>query len=255
MYSTKYKVLDSTAYMEYTGNMKQFKEIIEGITKPVAMTTISKKMQSARSKIVGKSIKPQGIAKALESSVKKEYGVEFTYKFVSNFQGGDMNANAYYDPDADEEGDTPIEVELLFSSDDKQGIDIDNEGFDVLINIMSMSIAHELLHKSQFSNRGYVQSKPFKVSKGIDPKIATAQKYMGNSDEIEAYGHNIAVELMNNLGSRKEALTALRNFVRIPPNVSPDLYAYLIAFGMDKNHPVLKKLVKKVILYLRELDK
>ena len=78
---------------------------------------------------------------------------------------------------------------------------------------------------------------------------------MGNSDEIEAYGHNIAVELMNNLGSRKEALTALRNFIRIPPNVSPDLYAYLIAFGMDKNHPVLKKLVKKVILYLRELDK
>ena len=241
--------------MEYTGNMKQFKEIIEGITKPVAMTTISKKMQSARSKIVGKSIKPQGIARALESSVKKEYGVEFTYKFVPNFQGGDMNANAYYDPEADKESDTPIEVELLFSSDDKQGIDIDNEGFDVLINIMAMSIAHELLHKSQFSNRGYVQSKPFKVSKGIDPKIATAQKYMGNSDEIEAYGHNIAVELMNNLGSRKEALTALRNFIRIPPNVSPDLYAYLIAFGMDKNHPVLKKLVKKVILYLRELDK
>ena len=241
--------------MEYNGSMKQFKEIIEGITKPVAMSTISKKMQSARSKIVGKSIKPQGIAKALESSVKKEYGVEFTYKFVPNFQGGDMNANAYYDPDADKEGDTPIEIELLFSSDNKQGIDIDNEGFDVLINVMAKNIAHELLHKSQFSNRGYVQAKPFKVSKGIDPKIATAQKYMGNSDEIEAYGHNIAVELMNNLGSRKKALTALRNFIRIPPNVSPDLYAYLIAFGMDKNHPVLKKLVKKVILYLRELDK
>ena len=166
-----------------------------------------------------------------------------------------MNANAYYDPDADKEGDTPIEMELLFSSDDKQGIDIDNEGFDVLINIMAKNIAHELLHKSQFSKRGYVKSKPFKVSKGIDPKIATTQEYLGNRDEIEAYGHNIAVELMNNLGSRKKALTALRNFVRIPPDVSPDLYGYLIAFSMDKNHPVLKKLVKKVILYLRELDK
>ena len=235
--------------------MKTLGELIEGITKPVAMSTIIKKMQSARSKIVGKSITPAKIAKALESSVKKEYGVEFTYKFVPNFQGGDMNANAYYDPDADEEGDTPIEMELLFSSDDKQGIDIDNQGFDVLINIMAKNIAHELLHKSQFSKRGYVKSKPFKVSKGTDPKIAQSQEYMGNSDEIEAFGHNIAVELMNNLGSRKKALTALRNFVKIPPNVSGDLYAYLLAFGMDKNHPVLKKLVKKVILYLRELDK
>ena len=235
--------------------MKKLGELIEGITKPVAMSTITKKMQSARSKIVGKSVTPVQIAKALESTVRKAYGVEFTYKFVPNFQGGDMNANAYYDPDADKEGDTPIEMELLFSPDDKRGIDIDNEGFDVLINIMAKNIAHELLHKSQFSNRGYVQAKPFKVSKGVDPKIAAAQEYMGNSDEIEAYGHNIAVELMNNLGSRKKALTALRNFVRIPPNVSPDLYGYLIAFGMDKNHPVLKKLVKKVILYLRELDK
>ena len=237
------------SFAELTG------ELIEGITKPVAMSTITKKLERARSKIVGKSIKPQGIAKALESSVKKEYGVEFTYKFVPNFQGGDMNANAYYDPDADEEGDPSIEIEMFFSPDDKKGVDVDNEGFDILIGIMSKTIAHELLHKSQFSKRGYVKSKPFKVSKGVDPEIAATQEYMGNSDEIEAYGHNIAVELMNNLGSRKKALTALRNFVRIPPNVSPDLYGYLIAFGMDKNHPVLKKLVKKVILYLRELDK
>jgi hypothetical protein len=235
--------------------MISFAELSEGITKPVPMNTIVRKMQGARSKLVGKPVIPSTIAKALESTVKKVYGVEFTYKFVSGFQGGDMNANAYYDPDADQDGDTPIEIELLFSSKDKKRMDIDNEGFDVLIKIMAKNIAHELLHKSQYSNRRYVETKPFKVSKGGDPKVATAQKYLGNSDEIEAYGHNIAVELMNNLGSRKKALTALRNFVKIPPDKSPDLYAYLVAFGMDKDHPVLKKLVKKVILFLKELDK
>lgn len=235
--------------------MKTLGELIEGITKPVAMSTIMKKLERARSKVVGKSVKPQVIIKALENSVKKEYGVEFIHTFVSVLQKGEMNANAYYDPDADKEGDPPIEIEMFFSPDDKKGVDVDNEGFDILIGIMSKTIAHELLHKSQFSKRGYVKSKPFKVSKGVDPEIAATQEYMGNSDEIEAFGHNIAVELMNNLGSRKKALTALRNFVKIPPNVSGDLYAYLLAFGMDKNHPVLKKLVKKVILYLRELDK
>ena len=29
MYSTKYKVLDSTAYMEYTGSMMKFKQMLD----------------------------------------------------------------------------------------------------------------------------------------------------------------------------------------------------------------------------------
>ena len=77
----------------------------------------------------------------------------------------------------------------------------------------------------------------------------------GNQLRIEGYGHNIAADLLRSYGSRKEALIALRNFARIPPEKSPDMYAYMIAFGMDKNHPVLKKLVKKIILFLKELDK
>jgi hypothetical protein len=60
---------------------------------------------------------------------------------------------------------------------------------------------------------------------------------------------------LRSYGSRKNALTALRNFVSIPKDKSPDLNAYLVVFGMDKNHPVLKKLVKKVILFLKELEK
>ena len=80
------------------------------------------------------------------------------------------------------------------------------------------------------------------------------QKELGNSDEIEAYGHNIAVELLGSYGSRKNALTSLRNFIRIPPDKSPDMWAYIVAFAADKNHPVLKKLVKKVILFLKRLE-
>ena len=217
------------------------------------MASIIKTMASARSKIVGKSITPPNLAKAVQKSVERTFGVEVTFKYVTALKDGDMSANAYYDQEADLEGDPAVEVELLFSPENKKGMDIDNVGFDELSAHMAKVIAHELLHKSQATSRGFVKPRPFKVSgTGAGTR---EQEYLGKSDEIDAYGHNIAVELLKNYGSRKDSLTALRNFVRIPPDKSPDMFAYLVAFGMDKNHPVLKKLVKKVILFLKELEK
>ena len=233
--------------------MITYTQLREGITKPVPMASIIKTMASARSKIVGKSITPPNLAKAVQKTVERTYGVEVTFKYVTALKDGDMSANAYYDQEADLEGDPAVEVELLFSPENKKGMDIDNVGFDELSAHMAKVIAHELLHKSQATSRGFVKPRPFKVSgTGAGTR---EQEYLGKSDEIDAYGHNIAVELLKNYGSQKDSLTALRNFVRIPPDKSPDLFAYLVAFGMDKNHPVLKKLVKKVILFLKELDK
>ena len=219
--------------------MKTLGELIEGITKPVSIGVVVKRANSARSSIVGNNISPSQIAKSLQKALKG-LGVEVTFEFVPALQSGDMSANAFYDQEADLEGDPAIEVQLLFSSKDKK-INLDNEGFDVLSKEIAKVIVHEMLHKSQAIKRGFVKPRPFTVKGVSEPKIAKAQKYMGNSDEIEAYGHN--------------ALTALKNFVKIPPDKSPDMFAYLTVFGMDKNHPVLKKLVKKVILYLRELEK
>ena len=233
--------------------MITYTQLREGITKPVPMASIIKTMASARSKIVGKSITPPNLAKAIQKTVERTYGVEVTFKYVTALKDGDMSANAYYDQEADLEGDSAVEVELLFSPENKKGMDIDNVGFDELSAHMAKVIAHELLHKSQATSRGFVKPRPFKVS-GSGPGTE-AQEYLGKSDEIDAYGHNIAVELLKNYGSRKNSLTALRNFVKIPPDKSPDLFGYLVAFGMDKNHPVLKKLVKKVILFLKELEK
>ncbi len=217
------------------------------------MASIIKTMASARSKIVGKTNTPPNLAKAIQKAVGKTYGVEVTFKYVTALKAGDMSANAYYDQEADLEGDPAVEIELLFSPENKKGMDIDNVDFDELSAHMAKVIAHELLHKSQATSRGFVKPRPFKVSgTGAGTR---EQEYLGKSDEIDAHGHDIAVELLKNYGSRKNSLTALRNFVRIPPDKSPDLFGYLEAFGMDKNHPVLKKLVKKVILFLKELDK
>jgi hypothetical protein len=234
--------------------MISFRELTEGITKPVPTATIIRQMSSARSSIVGKKLTPSNMAKTVQKSLKK-FGAEVTFELVPTLKSGEMSSNAYYDQEADLDGNPAIEVQLLFSSKDKGGVTLDNEGFDSLSTDMARVIVHEMLHKSQATNRGYEEPRPFRVSSENDAKTAQTQEYLGRSDEIEAYGHNIAMDLLKNYGSRKNALTALKNFVKIPPDKSPDMFAYLVAFGMDKNHPVLKKLVKKIILYLKELEK
>jgi hypothetical protein len=235
--------------------MITFTQLTEGITKPVPMGVIVKAMEPARSKIVGKSIKPQNIIKVVEKTIGKKFGLRTTLEYAAGLDSGELSANAYYDQEDEIEGDPPVHIEFLFSSKDKKGIDIDGAGFDELSTQVAKVVVHELLHKSQADARKFVKTKPFKVRAAFSPQQAKNQEYLGNSDEIDAYGHNIAVELLKNYGSRKNSLTALRNFVRIPHNKSPDMFAYLVAFGMDKNHPVLKKLVKKIILFLKELDK
>ena len=235
--------------------MITFTQLREGITKPAAMGDIIKAMAPARSKIVGKSVKPQNIAKVIERTVGRKYDLEVTVEYAAGLDAGQMSANAYYDQEAELEGDPFIEIELLFSPKNKKGIDIDGEGFDELSKQMAKVIVHELLHQGQANARKFVNTKPFKVTAAFSSNHAKSQEYLGNSDEIEAYGHNIAVDLLRNYGSRRNALTALRNFIRIGPEKSPDLYAYLVAFGMDKNHSVLKKLIKKIILFLKEIEK
>ena len=42
------------------------------------------------------------------------------------------------------------------SAENRNGINIDGKGFDALTFNLSKVIAHEMLHKSQDSNRGFV---------------------------------------------------------------------------------------------------
>ena len=51
--------------------MITFKQLTEGITKPVPMGVIVKAMEPARSKIVGKPITPANVAKTVEKALGK----------------------------------------------------------------------------------------------------------------------------------------------------------------------------------------
>ena len=166
---------------------------------------------------------------------------------------GELNISASYDPDADEEGSsTPITIDLVFSSKDDENVEWTKQGRKYFLYKLRDAMKHELLHLNQHRNRGFHPGRD-----GYDNR-SKEYEYMTRPDEIEAYAMNIADELTRHAGKdgaykliRMAGKTAsfkdeLGHFL------SPDLMAYFALFNWDASNPVIKKLLKKIYIYLKQ---
>ena len=104
---------------------------------------------------------------------------------------------------------------------------------------------------SQYRNRDYVKSSKYRpnISKEVKD-IYSSQIYFGNSDEIEAFALNIANQLLNTYRSKKNTIANLKRLDKSLFKASPNLMAYFMAFNFDSRHPVIRKLMKKILLYI-----
>jgi hypothetical protein len=78
--------------------------------------------------------------------------------------------------------------------------------------------------------------------------------YLSSPDEINAYAYNIANELLDR-NSYTQVIEKLNKVRDIAIEDSVNLWAYVNAFSKDVNHPVLKRLIKKVYKSLDYLNR
>jgi len=162
--------------------------------------------------------------------------------------------NAAYDPIDDQDGLDHFEIDLIFSKEDNT-IAFSPNGVENIKDRIVDVLEHELIHKNQYRGRGFKKQREFKPKKGLSDKITKTRQYLGNDDEIEAYAKNIASELVRK-SDKKTALTLLRmagktaQYREKKNLLSPNLFGYFAAFDFDTNHPVLKKLLKKIWVYI-----
>jgi hypothetical protein len=83
-------------------------------------------------------------------------------------------------------------------------------------------------------------------------KIREEQGYLGCTDEIDAYGFNIACELLEQFrGNYKLSIDFLsKNLVGSRGRSIACWRMYLKAFKHDHDHEIIKRLKRKVIRYL-----
>jgi hypothetical protein len=158
-----------------------------------------------------------------------------------------FNVSGAYVPDRDEEGRTPIEVEIalpkgkeFYYFDDS---DLTREHWSELCIDLAGLLGHEFVHLHQFRRRNFAWCRAYQSS---HPKsnIREAQEYYGDSDEIDAYAYTAAAELAI------ETLTQTKK----PKIEDLRLYkTYVKVF--NKHDPVVEKFVKKTARYYKKLER
>ena len=219
--------------------------LLNEITQPSDMRQLQQRLQTWSRWLVQGSHTPEDITDALQDEIGDIASVSM--KRSPNVDKGDMSASAYYEPDADEEGDTPFEIELYFSDKEDQMV-INNP--DPLVNRVVDMLKHEMIHQKQYRSRDFIEP-----PEGKDRRDSNYE-YMSRTDEIEAYAMNIADELVRQAG-KDGALQLLRMANKtaqfkneMGQFLSPDLFAYMGMWNFDSKHPVIKRLLKKIYQYI-----
>jgi len=201
------------------------------------------------------NISVKNIAKKLHQHVEKFGVAEVDVLFSDFVDEGDMNLNASYDPDDDEDGEDPFRIELIFAPKTKT-VNFSSEGITNIKDRIVDALEHEMIHMQQFRKRDFVKQKEYNY-KSKDEKLRRTKQYLGSDDEIEAFAKNIASELIRK-ADKDGAIDLLRMANKTAQFkdeagylLSPNLFGYLAAWKFDATHPVIKKLLKKVYLYVK----
>ena len=186
----------------------------------------------------------------------KRYGVGAVNVVTSDkVDSGDMNLNASYDPYDDEDGLDPFTIDLVFSEKDDT-LEFTVDGINNIKDRIADALEHEMIHMTQYRSRDFIRQRTYKT-KSKEPDVKRAREYLGNEDEIEAFAKNIASELVRK-ADKDGALELLRMANKTAGFkdemgylLSPNLLGYMATWGFDTQHPVIKKLLKKVYNHIQ----
>lgn len=203
---------------------------------------------------LAREIRGKQTFKQIAELVRKHFPMTTVKVHMSDkIESGSMNVGAHYDPEADEEGEIPIHIDLFFSDSDEGYLEWTKEGRKFFLYKIKDVMKHELLHLKQHRNRDFHPGRD-----GYVDDQGMEYEYMSRPDEIEAYAMNIADELKRAVGKEK-AFDLLRSAAKTTTLkdkfdhlLTPDLMAYFVLFKYDPTHPVLKKLLKKIYIYLNK---
>jgi hypothetical protein len=209
-------------------------------------------LEEMRQYTVGQFLTGEEIVMGMAEFVGERFRVDVSHAESPEVEQNDIDFNAYYDSGLDEFGDVSIEIYFI-TNPYNEFIILDNEGFDVIVRRLADSIIHEMIHMKQSRSRDFLEVDDMAYTQVEDERLE-AMLYLGNADEIYAYAHNIAYELLDK-GDLKTCLKKLETPSKLKLEDSSNLWAYLHTFYNDPDHPVIKRLIKRVYKNLIEIGK
>ena len=187
--------------------------------------------------------------KKVTSLLKKYLPVRVRKSFSPKVDLGFVYVGGCYHSYYDEEYEKCIEVVFQYRKDQKI-INLTSKRFGSMCMAIADTLLHEIIHMRQFRRRDF-KYLPDYASNAEKTELRQEQEYLGCSDEIDAYGFNIACELMDKFSKNKQmVINYLNENQKGKKRRHNSWRMYLKAFEHDHNHPIIQRVKKKVVRYL-----
>lgn len=200
---------------------------------------INRVTDSGKARLVGEHL--YGDLCSIIKELYREYEVSSTYAYSDDVEGYDCAIGGYYDHEMVQNN---VIIELLVSSNTSTVRIIEDEWEDFAF-LLSQTLQHELIHRHQYDIRfdDCITTRHEFIGKVLEDR-----EYYAEDDEIDAYGHCIALELKRRYSDKR-----IRQVLSNPRKIRgcPSWDSYKKAFGQYKNWvDVRQALLKKIWKWL-----
>jgi len=177
---------------------------------------------------------------------KRDFDLIIKTKKDNTLDSTEFYVNAFYDAEDDFNRDTAIEI-IIYHNFSDIAVFNQNQITEFLIQMYDATV-HEYRHQWQSAARGYVSY--------TDNDHSPHRQYLKDSDELDAYGFSIAIELLRHMSKHRakrymSRITIMAKLRQGNVLVSPNLKSYIDHFGLNR---VTKKIAKKVYKHLDAID-
>jgi hypothetical protein len=200
-------------------------------------------------KLVGQKLTNSKFHSILSKHIRSKLPIRVLKKSDTKVDFGYVYTGGAYYSDDDKSRKTCIEIIFVYNP-FIETLTFTAQRFRKMCVLFADTILHELMHMRQYRSRKFKEL-PDYASTAEKTEQRQEQEYLGNPDEIDAYGFNIACELMDKFnGNEKQVIRYLSEDQRGLRRRHNCWRMYLKAFNHDHNHVIIKRLKKKVMRYI-----
>ena len=200
-------------------------------------------------KVVGQKLTNAQFHKVLSKHIKKQLPIKVIKKSDTKVDFGHVYTGGAYYSDDDKARKTCIEIIFVYNP-FIETVTFTAQRFRRMCALFADTVLHELMHMRQYRSRKFKEL-PDYASSAEKTEQRQEQEYLGNPDEIDAYGFNIACELMDKFGGNEQQVIKYLNEDQTRLRRRHNSWRmYLKAFNHDHNHVIIKRVKKKVMRYI-----
>ena len=211
--------------------------------------TIAGFVRSLAPEVVGVELTIAQFHSKLTNHLKKLAPLRFRKTANYKVQPNQVWIGGTYYSDWDQDKQKCIELLFVYPLFEEY-ICIGKKRYAGMCNTIADTLLHELIHMRQYRRRKF-KIIPEYASTAEKSERREEQSYLGCSDEIDAYGFNIACELIEKFkGDYDQIIGYLSENQKGKRRRNNSWRMYLKAFQHDHNHPIIQRLKRKIVRYL-----